>query len=66
MTEKNNDSRKMAAIFSLQGQMVETKAWKKLRVTEDQDRCRSSRSQRETVQHLLAEFKKLVGKEYTR
>ena len=46
--------------------MVETKAWKKLRGTEDQNRCRLSETQREPVQNLLARYNRLAVKEYTR
>ena len=42
------------------------KAWKKLRGTEDQDRCGLYGFQRETVQHLLAGCNKVAGKEYIR
>ena len=62
----NTDPRKTASIFTLQEQMIETKAWKKLRGLADEDKCRLCGAFRETVQHLLAGCKKLVGSEYVR
>ena len=59
-TDKKNSS------YSLQEQMVETKAWKKLRGIEDQIRSRLSKTQTETVENLLARYNRLAGKEYTR
>ena len=62
----NTDPRKTASIFTLQEQMIETKAWKKLRGLVDEDKCRLCGAFRETVQHLLAGCKKLAGSEYVR
>ena len=64
--KSNTDPRKTAAIFTLQEQMVETKAWKKLRGLTQDDNCRLCGVQRETVQHLLSGCKKLAGSEYVR
>ncbi|CAB4045676.1 Hypothetical predicted protein, partial [Paramuricea clavata] len=62
----NTDPRKTASTFTLQEQMIETKAWKKMRGLVDQDKCRLCGEFRETVQHLLAGCKKLAGSEYVR
>ena len=62
----NTDPRKTASIFALQEQMIETKAWKKMRGLVDQDNCRLCGECKETVQHLLAGCKKLAGSEYVR
>ena len=62
----NTDPRKTASIFTLQEQMIETKAWKKLRGLTDEDKGRLCGAFRETVQHLLAGCKKLAGSEYVR
>ena len=62
----NIDPRKTASIFTLQEQMIETKAWQKLRGLADEDKCRLCGAFRETVQHLLAGCKKLAGSEYVR
>lgn len=59
-TDKKNSS------YSLHEQMVETKAWKKLRGIKDQIRSRLSKTQTETVENLLARYNRLAGKEYTR
>ena len=64
--KRNTDPRKTASIFSLQEQMVETRAWKKLRRLMDDEMCRVCEKTKETVQHLLAGCKKLAGKEYER
>ena len=53
-------------MFSLQEQMVETRAWKKLRGLIDDKMCRLYRKTKDTVQHLLAGCKKLAGTEYAR
>ena len=45
---------------------METKAEKKLRGIEDQDRCKLCEFQRETVQHPIARWNNLAGKEYIR
>lgn len=50
----NTDARKTASIFNLQEQMVETRAWKKMRGSTDQDNRRLRGECKETVQHLLA------------
>ena len=60
----NTDPRKTSSIFALQEQMIETKAWKKIRGLVDDDSCRLCGEHRETVQHLLSGCKKLAGTEY--
>ena len=62
----NTDSRKTASIFTLQEQMIETKALKKLRGLADEDKCRLCGAFIETVQHLLGGCKKLAGSEHVR
>ena len=62
----NTEPRKTASIFALQEQMIETKAWKKMRGLVDDDKCRLCGEFRETVQHLLAGCKMLAGTEYLR
>ena len=62
----NTDPRKTASIFALQEQMIETRAWKKIRGLIAEDMCRLCGEQRETVQHLLSGCKKLAGTEYLR
>ena len=62
--KRNTDPRKTASVFSLQQQMVETRAWKKLRGLIDDEMCRVYGETKETVQHLLAGCKKLA--EYVR
>ena len=60
----NTDPRKTSSIFALQEQMIETKAWKKIRGLVDDDSCQLCGEHRETVQHLLSGCKKLAGMEY--
>ena len=62
----NTDPAKTAAVFSMQEQMVETMAWKKIRGLSDNDQCRLCQKQKETVQHLLAGWKELASTEYVR
>ena len=62
----STDPRKTATIFSMQEQMVETRAWKKLRGTGETDVCRLCGEANETVQHLLSRCKKLAATEYLR
>ena len=62
----NTDPAKTAAVFSMQEQMVETMAWKKMRGLSDNDQCRLCQKQKETVQHLLAGCEKLASTEYVR
>ena len=62
----NTDPAKTAAVFSMQEQMVETMAWKKMRGLSDNDQCRLCQKQKETVQHLLAGWKELASTEYVR
>ena len=57
----NTGPAKIAAVFSMQEQMVETMAWKKMRGLK---RCRLCRKQKGTMQHLLAGSKKLASTEY--
>ena len=56
----NTDPRKTASIFALQEQMIETRAWKKIRGLIAEDMCRLCGELRETVQHLLSGCKKLA------
>ena len=60
----NTDPRKTSSIFALQEQMIETKAWKKIRGLVDDDSCQLCGEHRETVQHLLSGCKKLAEMEY--
>ena len=60
----NTDPAKIAAVFSMQEQMVETMAWKKMRGLSDNDQCRLCQKQKETVQHLPAGCQKLASTEY--
>ena len=62
----NTDSRKTASIFALQEQMIETRAWKKIRGLVKDNKCRLCGEYRETVQHLLSGCKKLAGTEYVK
>ena len=62
--KRNTDPRKTSSIFALQEQMIETKAWKKIRGLVDDDSCRLCGEHRETVQHLLPGCKKLAETEY--
>ena len=62
----NTDLAKTAAVFSMQEQMVETMAWKKMKGLSDNDQCRSCQKQKETVQHLLDSCGKLASTEYIR
>ena len=62
----NTDLAKTAAAFSMQEQMVETMAWKKMRGLSDNDQYRLCQKQKETVQHFLAGCKKLASTEYIR
>ena len=62
----NTDPRKTASIFSMQEQMVETRAWKRIRGLIDNDMCRLCGEHRETLQHLLSGCKKLAGSEYVK
>ena len=52
--------------FNMQEQMIETRAWKKLRGLGEIDICRLCGEQKETLQHLLSGFKKLAATEYVR
>ena len=58
--------RKTASIFSLQEQMVEIRAWKKLRGLIDDEICRVCRKTNGIVQHLLAGCQKPAGTEHVR
>ena len=62
----NTDPRKTSSIFMLQEQMVETRAWKKIRGLVECDKCRLCGEHRETVHHLLSGCKKLAGTEYVK
>ena len=50
----NTDLRKTASIFALQEQMVESKAWKKIRGPIEDNKCRLCGEYREKTQHLLS------------
>ena len=50
----------------LQEQIVETRAWKKIRVLAECDKCRLCGERRETVHHVLSGCKKLAGTEYVK
>ena len=52
--KRNTEPIKIASIFSLQEQLVETRAWKKLRRLIDDEMCRVCGKTKKTVQHLLA------------
>ena len=52
--KSNTDPRKTVSIFTLQEQMVESKAWKKIRGLIEDDKCRLCGEYRETIQHLLS------------
>ena len=58
--------RKTSSIFTLQEQMIETRAWKKIRGLEECGKYRLCEDNRETVHHLLPGCKKLVGTEYVK
>ena len=62
----NTDSRKTSSIFVLQEQMVETRAWKKIRELVECDKRRFRGEHRETVHHLLSGCKKLAGTKYVK
>ena len=62
----NTDPAKTVAVFSMQEQMVEKMAWKKMRGLNDNDQCRLCRKQKEKVQHLLAGWETLASTEYAR
>ena len=57
----NTGPRKTSSVFALQEQMVETRAWTKIRGLVECDKWRLCGEHRETVHHLLSGFKKLVG-----
>ena len=58
------DPTKTAAVFSMQEQIVETMAWKKMRVQSDDDQYRLCRKQKKTKQPLLVGCEKLASTEY--
>ena len=62
----NTDPRKTSSIFTLQEQMVETRAWKKIKGLVECDKCRLCGEHRKTVHHLLSGYKKLVRIEYVK
>ena len=55
----NTEPRKTSSIFALQEQMIETRAWKKIRGLVGDDKCRLCGEHRETVQHILSGCTKL-------
>ena len=62
----NTDPRKTSSIFALQEQVIETRAWKKIRGLVKDDKCRLCGEHRETVQHILSGCTKLAGSEYVK
>ena len=58
--------RKTSSIFALQEQMIETRAWKKIRALVEDDKCQLCGEHRETVQHILSGCTKLTGSEYVK
>ena len=62
----NTDPRKTSSIFALQEQMIETRAWKKIRGLVECDKCRFCGEHRETVHHFPYECKELAGTEYVK
>ena len=50
----NTDPIKIAAVFSMQEQIVEMMAQKMMRGLSDNNQCRLCQKLKETVQHLLA------------
>lgn len=62
----NTDTKKTAAIFNMQEQMIETRSWLKLRGIVEVDICRLCGEQKESLQHLLSGCKKLAATEYVR
>ena len=62
----NTDLRKKSSIFALQEQMIETRAWKKIRGLVECDKSRLCEEHRETVHHLLSGCKNLVDAEYVK
>ena len=63
---KCNTYPRKTSIFTLQEQMIETRAWKKIRGLVECDKCRLCGEHRETVHHLLSGCKKLAGTEYVK
>ena len=61
----NIDPRKASSIFALQEQMIETRAWRKIRELVQCDKCRLCGKHRETVHHLSG-CKKQVGTKYVK
>ena len=59
----NTDPRKTSPIFTSQEQIVNTRAWKKVRELVERNKFRLCGEHRETVHSLLPRYKKLVGKE---
>ena len=62
--ECNTDPKKTGAIFNMQEQMIENRAWKKLRGIGQVDICRLCGEQKGTLQHLLSGCKKLTVTDY--
>ena len=62
----DTDPRKTASIFTMVEQMVETRAWKKIRGIAETYSCRLCGERKETVQHLLSGCKKIAATEYVR
>ena len=62
----NTDPRKRSSKFALQEQMIETRAWKKIRGLMKFDKRRLCSRHRKTVCHLLSGYKKLLGTEYVK
>ena len=64
--ECNTEPKEKAVIFNMQEQMIEIRAWKKLRRVAEVDVFRLWGEQKETLQHLLSGCKKLSATEYVR
>ena len=62
----NSDTREISPMFTLQEQMREARAWKKFRGLGELEKFRLCGKHRETLQHLLSSFKKIVGAEYVK
>ena len=62
----NTDPRKRSSKFALQEQMIETRAWKKIKGLMKCDKRRLCSRHRKTVCHLLSGYKKLLGTEYVK
>ena len=66
MAEMQHRPQKNVLDSALQDQMIETKAWKKIRGVVDDDKCRLCGEHKEPVQHLLSGCRKLARAEYVK